>query len=193
MNVSAFHYSGAKTRLTDVRHLSPGAVIVQCRQFLNILKKLPTGFVSRSMCQNSLEWLIQVKSFYLLLWMHPESWIFTLLIEINKKRKNPETLDTFKKTSSQTAVHSRSLWWWQHGSYEGLVNFLLIFMCDFLFMCAAMMPCCYDCSPLGQTGPLISLFMQRQSAVYHSSSSMNTYGFYGCSHVLQHACSFGLA
>lgn len=85
-----------------------------------------------------------------------ESWIFILLIEINKKRKNSKHLTRhFQKGLSTNCgpfmVSMVMAAWFFWGSDE--------FPFDFdLFMCAAT-PCCYDCSPLGQTGALISLFM----------------------------------
>lgn len=82
-----------------------------------------------------------------------ESWIFILTIKNNMKRKNSKHW-TSKKTLSPVSMVMAA--WFLWGSDEFLFDFVL-------FMCAAT-PCCYDCSPLGQTGALISLFMP-----YHSS------------------------
>lgn len=66
-------------------------------------------------CHNLQIWSL----FLLLLW--PFQRVENLIWNQHEKEKC-QTLNT----SPQKVVHSVSLWWWQYGSYERVINFLLI-------------------------------------------------------------------
>ena len=105
-----------------------------------------------------------------------ESWIFLLLIEINKKRrkKNPNTRhfqkDLFTNSGPFTVSMVMAAWFlWRSDEFPF----------DFdLFMYTAT-PCCYDCSPFGQTEALISLFMPRCTIQHHYQSAWAPFGLHG--------------
>lgn len=201
MNFSAFHYSRAKTRLTDVGHLYPRADIVQCRQFSNILKKLHYHWLCLNVpkqlgtAPSSQIFPLSPRMYFIVLiyrcdlyFYRPslslnisESWIFFPLIEINKK-KIPNTRHFQKDLSTNGGPFAVSMVmaaWFLWSSDE--------FPFDFdLFMCAAS-PCCHDCSLFGRTGALISLFMPCYTIHHHYQSAWAPF-WIGWSHFLQPAC-----